>query len=135
MGNTQVFLQQQNQNLTNQDTRRETTPSLTTELHNFISSTFNQQDHLNLNHDFSNFAQLHTATLPKALTLSENYQHRIDLLSIQSPKSNQSQQFDCNFNQNLSQSGESIPCTPIKTVMKTEDIERNVLGVYAGSSK
>lgn len=133
MGNTQVFLQQQNQNLTNQDTQQETTPSLTTQLHNFISSTFNQQDHLNLNHTSSSFAQLHTATLLTTLTLPDNHQHRIVLLPIKSPKSNQSQQFDWNFNQNLSQSDKSIPCSPIKTVMKTEDVQHNVLSVYPGS--
>jgi hypothetical protein len=121
MRNTQVFLQQENQNLHSQDTRQETALSLT-ELHNFISSTFSQQEHLNLNHDFSNFAQLHTATLPKALTLPDNYQHRIALLSIHCAKSNQTQQFDWNFNQNSSQSDEPIPYNPAKIAMKTEDV-------------
>lgn len=123
MRNTQVFLQQQNQNLHNQDTRQETALSLT-ELHNFISSTFIQQDHLNLNHDFSNSAQLHIATLPTTLALPDNYQHRIALLSFKSAKSNQTQQFDWNFNQDLSQSDEPILCSPIKTAMKTEDVQR-----------
>jgi hypothetical protein len=121
MRNTQVFLQQENQNLHSQDTRQETALSLT-EHHNFISSTFSQQDHLNLNHDFSNFAQLHTATLPKARTLPDNYQHRIALLSIHCAKSNQTQQFDWNFNQNSSQSDEPIPYNPAKIAMKTEDV-------------
>lgn len=123
MRNTQVFLQQENQNLHSQDTRQETALSFTTEHHNFISSTFSQQDHLNLNHDFSNLAQLHIATLPKALTLPDNYQHRIALLSIQCAKSNQTQQFDWNFNQNLSQSDEPIPYSPAQTAMKTEDVQ------------
>lgn len=122
MRNTQVFLQQENQNLHSQDTRQEKALSLT-KPHNFISSTFNQQEHLNLNHDFSNLAQLHLATLPKALTLPDNYQHRIALLSIQPAKSNQTQQFDWNFNQNSSQSDEPIPYSPAKTLMKTEDVK------------
>lgn len=122
MSNTQVFLQQQNQNLTNQDTRHETALSFTTDQHNFISSAFSQRDHLNLNHDFSNFAQLPIATLPKASTLPDNYQHRIALLSVQCAKSDETQQSDWNFNQNLSQSDEPILYSPIKSVMKTEDI-------------
>jgi hypothetical protein len=122
MSNTQVFLQQQNQNLTNQDTRHETALSFTTNHHNFISSAFSQQDHLDLNHDCSNFAQLHTPTLPQALTLPENYQHRIALPSIQRAKSNQTQQFDWNFSQNFSQSDEPVRYSPMKTVMKTEDV-------------